>query len=169
MAFKTKSPAERLTHVYQGATIYYHRILYTRQSELRYLCTERGEVDEVKLKLLAAQEAVDGWDEQVLGADDLPLPMPTGATPEEWRERIAMVVATFPTELIVEMAILSFADTPETVRKNWQLLSSVNSGFLTVAQVESLRALIAALPAEKRDLLSLAIQAESTPASTGQE
>ena len=127
MAFKTKSTAERLAHLYEGATIFYHRILYSRQGEILHACTERGEIDWRKAQLLITQDAVDGWDNQVLDADDHPLQVP-GGTDEERRQRIATIVSAFPTQLIFEVATLAFADDAETVRKNLPQLFPASSG-----------------------------------------
>ena len=129
MAFRTKSTAERLSHPYEGAMIFYHRILYSRQGEILHACTERGEIDWRKVQLLVVQDAVDGWDDQVLDADDHPLHVP-GGSDEERRQRIATIVSAFPTQLIFEVATLAFADDQETVRKNWPQLFPASSGSL---------------------------------------
>lgn len=130
MAFKTKSTAERLAHTYEGATIFYHRLLYTRQSEILAQCTERGVLNGRQGDLLAVQDAVDGWDEGVHDADDHPLPVPSNGTEEERRQRIAQVVATFPNALIGQLATLSFADDPEAIKKSWEQRSAENSALL---------------------------------------
>jgi hypothetical protein len=140
MAFQAKSKAERLAHVYEGATIYYHRILYSRQRQLVHQYTERGDTRWDLVDLAAAQDAVDGWDDQVLDADNHQLPVPTAETESERRLKIAAIVDTFPTELIREIASLSFADNPELIKKNWQLLSGASSNLSTPVPASSLPA-----------------------------
>lgn len=132
MSFKTKSTAERISVDYEGATLYVHRLLYEQQAEVVDRCTERGETDWRLVQLTAAQEATDGWDEQVHDADDHPIPVPSAELPdEERRQRIATVVSTFPTELIIKLAEIAYADNAETVKKNWKNTSSASSASPT--------------------------------------
>ena len=115
---KTKSTAERIPHQYDGATIFYHPLLYSVQLRLRKECTERGEFDGGLFLLRATQEAVDGWDEQVLDADDQPLPVPTGLHAERRAKIAAIIDMAFPGPLIAQIGLLATADNPETARKN---------------------------------------------------
>jgi len=126
MAFKTKSTAERIPIEYEGATIFAHHLLFEEQGKLFHACTVRGETDGFKLQLLVAQAATDGWDEGVHDADDHPLPVPAGATDEERRQRIALVVSTFPNTLITRISEMALADNAEAVKKNWSSSSSGN-------------------------------------------
>jgi len=126
---KTKSTAERLPHVYDGATIFYHPLPYSVQLRLRAECTARSEMDGALFLLRAAQECVDGWDEQVLDADDAPLAVPIGQ-PEERRAAIARIIdMAFPGPLIAQLGLLATADNPEAARKNSPLTFGAGSSL----------------------------------------
>jgi len=120
MPFKIKNTAERLVHLYEGAQIFYHRLLYRQQRALIAECTERGETDWSEVQIRAAEEMIDGWDDHVQDADGYPLAVPTGRAPDDNRAQIRVVVNTFPTDLIVELATLAFTDHPEEVIKNFR-------------------------------------------------
>lgn len=151
MAFKVKNTAERLPYDHGGAIIFYHRIPYPQQAQLFHAHTDRGEIDWRALRLAVAQQAVDGWNEDVHDADDQPLPVPSGIPEEERRTRIAAIVAMFPTELIIAVSEYALADNPETVRKNLALLSTINSALRTSAPDESLPAPTADAPEARKD------------------
>ena len=156
MAFRTKSTATRNPHSYEGATIFWHPLLYTQIIELEARCSVRGTLDIGELHLGAAQEAVDAWDEEVLDADDHPIAVPTGSE-EERRLQIAHIVAGFPTTLILQLSVLARADNPETARKNLPLIFPENSPSPVAAVSESLPALTAASSAGGMDSVSPAM------------
>src|SRR5215468_859000 len=135
---KTKSTAERLPHQYDGATIFYHPLLYSVQLKLRKECTERGEFDGGLFLLRATQEAVDGWDEHVHDADDAPLAVPTGPA-EQRRAKIAQIIdMAFPGDLIAQIGLLATADNPETARKNSPTIFGASSSSPTEPAASSL-------------------------------
>ena len=125
MAFRTKNAAERNAHSYEGATIFWRPLLYAEQIEIRHTATVRGETNDDLMHLLAAQAAIEGWDDQCLSPDNQPWPVPGGAD-EERRAAIARIVEGFPGTLILQISVLARADDPETARKNLPFLFPAN-------------------------------------------
>jgi len=120
MSFRSRSMEERLSHVYEGATIFYHRLLQEEKDKAKHASTERGDLHDYLFVLRVAQLAVDGWQEdgQVLNADGHPIPVPIG-TREERRAGIIAEVAKWDSELLLQIFSLSMGkEDPEQIRKN---------------------------------------------------
>lgn len=114
------STAERLPLVYEGATIFFHRLTYQERQEVNALTMQRGLQDMQSMWTETAKLAVDGWDEQVLDADGQPLPVPQSGA--EQRAQIGAIVEHFPMELAQRIFIEAMTGAPESLKKRWPAL-----------------------------------------------
>ena len=111
------SAAERLPLLYEGATIYYHRLTYQERQQVNASTTQRGLQDFQSLWTETAKLAVDGWDEQVFDADGQPLPVPRSG--DQQRAAIGVVVESFPMGLVQQLFIEAMSGAPDALKKRW--------------------------------------------------
>lgn len=167
MPIVSRSTGERLEMEYEGAMIYYHRLGISQNKALQYQHTERGYTRNADMWHEAAKMAVDGWDDQVLSADLVPIPVPHSSDPQEQRAQIAAIVEAFPPDLIYLLGENALKETPDFLQQRLPAKSNGNSSLWIAAVDNSLRAETADSSAQATASPSPATAEDSTPAPIG--
>lgn len=167
MPIVARSRGERLEMEYEGAVIYYHRLAIKQNKALMALHTERGYTKNGDVWHEAAKMAVDGWNDQVLSADLVPIPVPHSSDPQEQREQIAAIVEAFPPDLLYVLGENALKETPDFLQQRLPGKSNGSSSSWIAAVDASLRASTADANAQTTDSPSPATPEGSTPAPIG--
>ena len=110
----------------EHTTIYFHRVTYVEQQELTHLATERGELNYAALWMETCKRAVDGWT-LLYDADLRSVTVPTAATEQEQRAKIAAIVEGFPATARQLIAVEALKDTPNFLLARLKEQSRANS------------------------------------------
>lgn len=102
----------------EHTTIYFHRLTFSEQQEVNATATERGQLNFADLWMETCKRAVDGWD-NLYDADLRLVPVPTAATEQEQRAKIAAIVEALPSNARQTIANEALKDTPDFLLQRW--------------------------------------------------